>query len=63
MNKLEWYGAIILSSHISGMTNTTVSLSGVDTFLNNDNNESNNMYFSTITSTFLMTALELGNLF
>ena len=60
-NRLELYSAIILFAHISGMANTAVSLSGVDTIFNN--NESNQMYFSASTSTFLITVLELGNLF
>ena len=60
-NKLEWYSAIIPSAHIYGTASTANSLSGVDTILNN--NESNNIYFSTNASTFLLAALELGNLF
>ena len=58
-NKLEWYKAIILSTHVSGIAYTAVSLSGVVDILNN--NESN-MYFSANVSTFLIPTLELGNL-
>ena len=50
-NKLKWYGAIILSAHISVTANMADSLSGVDTILNN--NESNSIYFSANASTFL----------
>ena len=35
-NKPEWYSAIILSTHISGIASTTDSLSGIDTILNNN---------------------------
>ena len=59
--KLEWYKAIILSMHVSGMANTMVSLSGVVDILNSK--ESNNIYFSASISIFLIAALELGNLF
>ena len=59
-NKLEWYKVIILSVHISsGTARTVVSFSGV--ILNNS--ESNRMYLSANVSTFLIAALEVGNLF
>ena len=58
-NKLEWYKVMILSAHVSGTARTTISFSGV----NLNNNESNRMYPSVIVSTFLIAALELGNLF
>ena len=35
-NKLVWYSAMILSAHISGMANSTLSLSGVVTNLKNN---------------------------
>ena len=57
-NKLEWYRVIILSVQISGIANIAVSFSGVGVILNN--NESNH---SARVSTFLIAALELGNLF
>ena len=60
MNKLEWYKAIILSVHISGMANTAVSLSGMTVILNN--NESNNIYLSARASTFLLPILEMGKI-
>ena len=47
--------------HISNIANTAVSFSGVDIILNN--NKSNNIYFSTKASTFLIAGLVLGNLF
>ena len=43
------------------MANTTVSLSEVVDILNNK--ESNNIYFPASISIFLITVLELGNLF
>ena len=58
-NKLEWYKVIILLAHISGTARTAVSFSGV--ILNNS--ESNRMYLSANVSTFLIAALEVGNLF
>ena len=58
-NKLEWYKGIILSAHISGTARTAVSFSGV--ILNNS--ESNRMYLFADISTFLIVALEMGNLF
>ena len=58
-NKLEWYKVIILSAHISGTARTAVSFSGV--ILNNS--ESNRMHISANISTFLIAALEVGNLF
>ena len=36
-NKLKWYSAIILFTHISGTANTADFLSGVNTILNNYN--------------------------
>ena len=51
---------MILSAHISGMANTAASLSGVTVILNN--NESNRIYSSANTSTFLMPTLELGKM-
>ena len=59
VNKLEWYKVMILSAHISGTARMAVSFSGV--ILNNS--ESNRMYFSANVSTFLIDALEVGNLF
>ena len=58
-NELEWYVIIILSVHVSGTARTAVSFSGV--ILNN--RESNRMYLSANVSTFLIAALEVGNLF
>ena len=43
------------------MAKTAVSFSGVDVTLNN--NESHKIYFLDSISTFLIAALELGNLF
>ena len=51
---------MILLVHISGMANTAASLSGVTIILNNS--ESNNIYFSTSASTFLIPTLELGKM-
>ena len=51
---------MILLAHSSDMANTAASLSGVTIILNN--NESNNIYFSAIVSTFLIPALELGKI-
>ena len=50
----------MLLTQVSGIANTAVSLSGVMDILKN--NESNNIYFSANTSTFLTPTLELGNL-
>ena len=50
-----------LIAHVSGITNTAISFSGVDTILNS--NESNNMYFFAKASTFLITDLAPDNLF
>ena len=58
-NKLEWYKDMILLGHFSGTARTAVSFSGV--ILNN--RESNRMYLSANISTFLIAALEVGNLF
>ena len=52
---------IILSVHISGVTNTAVSFSGVVIILNN--NESNNIYLSANISTLQIAVFILGNLF
>ena len=60
-NKLEWYRVIILSVQISGIVNIVVSFSEVGVILNNS--EINKMYCSDRVSTFLIAALELGNLF
>ena len=54
-----WYKESILSVHTSDMANTVASLSGFDTTLNN--NESNNIYFSTSTLIFFIAALLLDN--
>ena len=61
VNKLKWYKAIMLSTHVSSIANTAISFSGVVDILNS--NESNNVYFSANASTFCIPALELGNLF
>ena len=58
-NKLEWYKVIILLVHISETARTAISFSGV--ILNNS--ESNRMYLSANVFTFLIAALEVGNLF
>ena len=58
-SKLEWYKAIIWSTHTSGMANTAFSFS---TF-NLNSNESNNMYFSDNDSILCIAPFELGNLF
>ena len=58
-NKLERYMVIILSVHISGIARSAVSFS--DEILNNS--ESNRMYLSANDSTFVIFALEVGNLF
>ena len=58
-NKLEWYKVIILLMHVSGTARTAISFSGV--ILNNS--ESNRMDLSANVSTFLISALEVGNLF
>ena len=50
----------MLLTHVSGIANTAISLSGGMDILNN--NESNNMYFSANASTFLIPTLELGSL-
>ena len=50
---------MILSMHVSETARTVVSFSGV--ILNNS--ESNRMYLSANISTFLIAALEVGNLF
>ena len=60
-NKLAWYRVIILLAQFPRTANTVVSFSGVGVMLNN--NEPNNMDYSTNVSTFLIAALELGNLF
>ena len=58
-NKLEWYKVIIILVHVSGTARTAVTFPGV--ILNNS--ESNRMYLSVNVSTFLIAALEVGNLF
>ena len=58
-NKLEWYKVMILSVHVSGTARTAVSFSGE--ILNNS--ESSRIYLSASISTFLIDALEVGNLF
>ena len=60
-NKLALYRVIILSAQFSGTANTAVSFSGIGVILNK--NESNNIYCSANVSTFLIAALQLGNLF
>ena len=52
---------MILSAHISGIANNTVSFSGIVISLNS--NESNKIYLSTSTSTLHIELFELGNLF
>ena len=52
---------MILSVQISGIANIAVSFSGVVVILSNS--ESNKIYHSTRVSTFLIVAVELGNLF
>ena len=47
--------------HISGIAKTAISFSGIDIILNNK--EYHRIYFSTNVSTFLIVALEVGNLF
>ena len=58
-NRLEWFRVRILSVYISGTARTAVSYSGM--ILNNSG--SNTMYLSTNISTFLIAALEVGNIF
>ena len=60
-NRLEWYKVYTLFAHTSSMVNTVVSLSGLDTILNN--NESNSINFSASTSILFIADLLLGNLF
>ena len=50
---------MILSAQVCGTARTAISFSGV--ILNN--RESNRMYLSANISTFLIVALEMGNLF
>ena len=49
------------STHVLGITSYDVSFSGV--VINLNNNESNNIYFSSNISTFLTNDLVLGSLF
>ena len=56
-----WYNAMILSTHIWGITNNAVSFSGVVPRLNYI--ESDRTKFSVNVSTFFMEDLLLGNLF
>ena len=58
---ISWHNAMILSTHILGIANNTVSLSGVVTSLNNK--ESNRTKFSANISTFFLADLLLDNLF
>ena len=58
-NKLEWYKVITLLVHISGTARTAISFSGEILH----NSESNRSYLSANVSTFLIAALEVGNLF
>ena len=58
-NRLEWSRVMISSVQLSGTARTADSLSGV--ILNN--RESNRIYLSANISTFLIAALEVGNLF
>ena len=60
-NKLVWYNVMILSTHISGMANSAVSLSGVVTNLNN--RESNRINLSAKVSILCIALLLVGNLF
>ena len=60
-NKLVWYNVMILSAHISGMTNSAVSLSGVVTNLNS--RESNKIKLSAKVCTLCIALLLFGNLF
>ena len=59
-NKLKWYKAIILLTHITGIANTAISFPGIVDILNNK--ESNGMYFSANASTFCIPTLEPGSL-
>ena len=61
VNRLVWYNAIILSTHISGITNTAASLSGVVTNFNI--RESSKTKLSANVSTFFIVHLLLGSLF
>ena len=47
--------------HVSSIAKTAISFSEVNFIVNN--NESNKIYLSAKVSTFLIAALELGNLF
>ena len=58
-NILELYRAMILAVHVSGADRTADSFSCV--LLNN--REFNRIYLSAKISTFLIAALEVGNLF
>ena len=60
-NKLVWYIIIILSVHISGTANNTVSLSEVVTILKS--NESSRMNLSAIFSILCIALFLLGNIF
>ena len=51
---------IILSTHVSGIANTAISLSGVINILNSS--ESNSIYFSANALAILIPTLELVNL-
>ena len=61
MNKLELYQVIILSAHISGITRSTVSLSGVVTNMNNK--KSRRINFPSNASTLCTALFLIGNLF
>ena len=58
-NRLEWYRVMILSAQFSGTARTVVFFSGVIL----TNRESSRIYLSANISTFLIAALEVGNLF
>ena len=58
-NKVEWYKVIILLAHISETARTDISLCGVILH----KSESNRQYLPAYISTFLIAALDVGNLF
>ena len=58
-NRLDRYRVMMLSVHVFGIARTADSFSGV--ILNK--RESNRIHLSVNVSTFLIAALEMGNLF
>ena len=60
-NKFVWYSTMVLSAHVSGMANSTVSLSGVVTNLKS--NESSRINLSARFSTLHIALFLLGYLF